>query len=671
MKSFRINAASVPHTAVLVAAVVSLLPFLGGLAGASTNDWPFYSYDYSNSNFNPDVSEFTARNARFLRRAWETFNDDALVSESTPTGFILEAALGLQFPSPVVGVIAPPIIREGTIYYVDSLGTLFARDAGSGTILDPDAHRTTTLVDPDYAAGGPPVSPELYYTAPIVTDDHVWLLGSVYGRAHLVERSGGAEVDFDPSTPDVDPFTLVPDRELASVLGDPVIVETVDRVLLIASLNVIVNDALLQGRDTGLSIAYDITNPTQPVESWRTHTIDIDPSTGFPYGTGVSAGAGLAVDFERRYVVGGTGQNTSVPYEGYPDPDLAPAGYVDRGDSLYAIDFETGEHVWTNQFHIGDVFDLNAPVSTGPNRTDGPRDADVLSPPVLFTARVHGQWRELAGNGSKGGLFRAVDRDTGETVWERQISRPTGLGGIQAGAAVARGVVYVAGFEGIDDGFSDAQFGMSFDTGLYPNAFFATFSPAFWADVEDTSDDADPATGMRVKVFALDAATGGSRWHFRHGIDYVELPAGAALRHLSVTRDLVFVTTSAGRLFVLNARNGQILFVFGFEASMEWLHESLEPESQTPVNPIKQALAMRQLLGTPEIATKADIARHLGISRARVTQTLNVLKLAPEIQQHVLTLSEEETAFFSERRLRPLTHIAQGHRQLEAFRQLV
>ncbi len=545
---------------VLLVTVVSILPLLSGPGSASANDWPLYSYDYNNSNFNPDFTAPGVRDARYLRRAWETFNDDTFVSEPAPTGFILESALGLVFPAPVVGVIASPIVRDGTIYYVDSLGTLFARDAQSGFILDDNMHWTTSLVDPDFETGDPPVAPELYYTAPIVTDDYVWLIGSVYGRVHLVQRIGGLEVDFDQNTPQIDPFPLVPDRSLSSVLGDPVIVHTPEGAILIASVNVIVNDALLQEHETGLSIAYDISNPTQPVELWRTPTIDINPDTGEPYGTGVSAGAGLAVDLDRGYIFGGTGQNTSSPYEGYPDPDLAPAGYVDRSDSLYALVAETGQHVWINQFHVGDVFDLNNPVSTGPNRPDGPRDADVLAPPVLFTARVHGYWRDLVGDGSKGGLFRVADRDTGETVWERHISHPTGIGGIQAGAAVANGVVYVAGFEGIDDGFSDAQFGTSLETGLYPNAFFATFSPAFWADVEDTSDNDDPATGMRVKVYALDAASGRSLWHFGPGVDYVDLPVGAALRHVSATRELVFVTTSSGQLFVLSARSGRILY---------------------------------------------------------------------------------------------------------------
>ena len=557
MRLFMRPTANVVHMGAMLVMVVGLVPLLGC---PSQSEWPLYSHDYRNSNYNPVATDLSAQDVPFLRRAWETFNDDTLVSEPAPTGFVLEAALGLEFPSPVVGVVASPIVRDGTLYYVDTLGTLFARDANGGMIVDANRHWTTTLVDPDFAGGNPPVSPELFYTAPVVTDEYVWIVGSVYGRVHLVERMGGAEVDFDTSTAEIDPFRLAPDRDLASVLGDPVVVPDADRPLLVVPINVIVNDALLQGHETGLSIAYDISDPTHPVEYWRRRTIDIDPATGFPYGTGASAGAGLAVDFARGYIFGGTGQNTSAPYEGYPDPDLAPAGYVDRGDSLYAMDIETGDYIWTNQFHEGDVFDLNNPVSTGPNRPDGPRDADVLAPPILFSARIGGRWEDLVGDGSKGGLFRVVDRDTGETVWERQISKPTGIGGIQAGAAVADGVVYVAGFEGIDDGFSDAQFGTSLETGLYPNAFFATFSPAFWADVEDTSDDAAPATGMHVKVFALDAATGQSRWHLPHGEDYVSLPAGAALRHVSVTPELVFVTTSSGQLFVLDAKNGAVLF---------------------------------------------------------------------------------------------------------------
>ena len=77
-------------------------------------EWPLYSHDFNNSNFNPDESVLSPRNARFMRRAWETFNDSSEVEEEPPTGFVLESVLGLEFPSAVVGVVASPIIRGAT-----------------------------------------------------------------------------------------------------------------------------------------------------------------------------------------------------------------------------------------------------------------------------------------------------------------------------------------------------------------------------------------------------------------------------------------------------------------------------------------------------------------------------------------------------------------------------
>ncbi len=538
--------------------LISLCSLIGAAPVSAENNWPLYSYDYNNSNFNAVEQNLNSDNAVYLRRAWETFNDDSAVNEPRPTGFILESALGLEFEKAVTGIVASPIIRDDTLYYVDALGTLFARDPKTGLINNAQTHWTTSLVDPDFANGAPPVLPELIYTSPIVTDTHVFVLGSAYGQLHVVDRNGGAEIDFDPGTSQIDPFRLVPDLPFSSILGDSVLIPAGNKNLLIVSINVILNDALVQGAEGGLQIAFDVTNPAQPLEVWRRSTLETNPATGLKFGSGVSAGAGLAVDFSRGLIIGGTGQNTTEPYAGYPDT-AGPFGFIDRSDAIYAIDYHTGEFVWHNQFHIGDVFNLNEPVSTGPNQPNGPRDADVLSPPILFSIDDEVGDRDLAAVGSKGGLFRAVDRDTGETVWSRQISQPTGIGGIQAGAAIANDVIYVAGFEGLDDGFSDAQFGTSFGTGLFPNAFFATFSPAFWADVEDVSEDANPATGMRIKVYALDAATGTSLWSDNDN-DFIELLAGAALRHVSVANDLVFVTASSGQLFVLDAENGNLLF---------------------------------------------------------------------------------------------------------------
>ena len=310
--------------ALLLAVIALSLQFATPSTASSGNhnrrDWPVYSYDLANTNHNPTERKISAENAQNLRRAWETFNDDALVPEPPPTGFVLEGALGLVYRSSVVGVVASPIIQDRTIYYIDQLGTVFARDAKTGQILNPNRHWTTTLVDPDFDAGTPAVLPELIFTAPVVTDSYVWIAGSAFGRLHAVSRWGGQEIDFDPSTPEIDPYSLITDLPFSSVLGDSVIIEDdLGRTLFIAGINIILNDALVQGAEGGLQIAIDISDPFNPVEAWRTYTIDIDPATNARYSTGVSAGAGLAVDTERGWIFGGTGQNTSLPYPEYPD----------------------------------------------------------------------------------------------------------------------------------------------------------------------------------------------------------------------------------------------------------------------------------------------------------------------------------------------------------------
>lgn len=88
------------------------------------------------------------------------------------------------------------------------------------------------------------------------------------------------------------------------------------------------------------------------------------------------------------------------------------------------------------------------------------------------------------------------------------------------------------------------------------------------------------------------------------------------------------------------------------------------------VNPMKQAFILKQLLEQGTCATQADVARHLGMSRARVTQILNLLKLTPEIRDTLLTLSDEQLCLISERRLRPIARIMSPTKQEKTFKRL-
>ena len=83
---------------------------------------------------------------------------------------------------------------------------------------------------------------------------------------------------------------------------------------------------------------------------------------------------------------------------------------------------------------------------------------------------------------------------------------------------------------------------------------------------------------------------------------------------------------------------------------------------------LRKALEWRRQLGAGEVRNQAEIARREGLTRARVTQVLGLLRLAPEIQERILALAETAgRPVISERALRPITQIEDPRRQLGAF----
>lgn len=62
----------------------------------------------------------------------------------------------------------------------------------------------------------------------------------------------------------------------------------------------------------------------------------------------------------------------------------------------------------------------------------------------------------------------------------------------------------------------------------------------------------------------------------------------------------------------------------------------------------------------------------MGVSRARVRQSLNLLKLPAKITTQLETLKEPRLlAFLTERRLRPVTRLTNPGKQRQAFRRLL
>lgn len=86
------------------------------------------------------------------------------------------------------------------------------------------------------------------------------------------------------------------------------------------------------------------------------------------------------------------------------------------------------------------------------------------------------------------------------------------------------------------------------------------------------------------------------------------------------------------------------------------------------------ALAIRldHLLDTNQVKDQAEIARAAGITRARVTQILNLSNLAPDLQQALLDLepADDSVPRFPERDLREIAIQPNWMKQRKAWKRL-
>lgn len=70
--------------------------------------------------------------------------------------------------------------------------------------------------------------------------------------------------------------------------------------------------------------------------------------------------------------------------------------------------------------------------------------------------------------------------------------------------------------------------------------------------------------------------------------------------------------------------------------------------------------------------TQAAIARREGITRARVTQVMAMLRLAPEIKEHILAMPESVgRPAITERALRPMVRTHNPTEQRAKFQELI
>lgn len=235
----------------------------------------------------------------------------------------------------------------------------------------------------------------------------------------------------------------------------------------------------------GSVVAFDRTSGD---EVWRTYTVDAPHN-------GCSVWSTVSVDLDARVVFATTGNNYTEDA-------------TDGSDSFFALELDTGKERWHLQATAGDVFTMVNPRSP---------DFDFGANPILFEAEVEGVQRKLVGAGQKAGIFWALDRGTGEVVWQRKLAEGTVVGGVLNNGAHDGERILVATSNGRSEGpGSEPPSGETVTGG--PAALFALDPatgdivwerqiPAYvWAPITVANGVGFVATESRLQAF--DTATG-------------------------------------------------------------------------------------------------------------------------------------------------------------------
>jgi polyvinyl alcohol dehydrogenase (cytochrome) len=359
----------------------------------------------------------------------------------------------------LIGVTGSPTVVDGVAYVGDWAGAVHAVDPATG-----DERWSTPLGGA--VIGSVPVEGDAVYASS--------------GRTlYRLDRATG-QVEWEAETHD-HPFAMI---SASPVVADGLVFQGVAS----GEVTFPQEDYTFRG-----SIgAYDVETGE---EAWRLYTTPGDRSAG----AGVGIWSTPAVDVDRGVLYVGTG-NT------YEEP-TAPLA-----DSIVAVDYRTGEVVWSTQFTAPDVFSAANP--TG-------KDADVGAAPNLWTS----DGRDLVGAGDKAGVFHALDRESGEVVWETTLTPGSVFGGDIGSSAFVDGKLIV------------------------------------------TSNVGNPETNTptnATRIFALDAGSGEILWE-------TELE-GSIYAPVSAVPGLAFVGTTEGALLAVDAETGE----------ERWRHEVPGPVGAGP-----------------------------------------------------------------------------------------
>jgi quinoprotein glucose dehydrogenase len=350
---------------------------LGAQSATRTGEWPTYGSDLASTRYAP-LDQITAANFNTLEVAWRFKTDN----------------LG---PAPEFNFQSTPLMVGGVIYTTaGSRRAVVALDAGTGEMKwmhsieegmrGQEAPRRLSGRGLAYWSDGQ--SARIVYVTPgyvmVALDARTGQRIPSFGADGMVDLKLEHDQEMDPITGDVG-------LHAAPIVANDVVV--------IGAAHTEGSRPVSRRNDKGYVRGYDVRTGKR---LWIFHTIPRPGEFGHDtweagseeYTGNTGVWGQMSADEELGLVYLPTEMPTGDYYGGHrPGENLF-------GDSLIALDLETGERRWHYQFIQHDIWDWDLPCA-----------------PILADLMIDGRMRQIVAQPTKQGWLYVFDRATGEPIW--------------------------------------------------------------------------------------------------------------------------------------------------------------------------------------------------------------------------------------------------------------
>jgi quinoprotein glucose dehydrogenase len=357
--------------------------------GAPAGQWPTYGGDPGSTKYSA-LDEIDAGNVSRVEVAWQWASPDNTIVAREPTAM----------PGPFK---ATPIMVDGVLYVRTSLSLVAAVDAATGRELwtfDPESYEAGRPTNLGFNSRGVAYWSDGQDSRIFVAtgDSHLWALDAATGRP-VPNFGGGGRIDL------LEGLRRSVPRGSYQVMSPPLVVRDV----------VVVGSSISDGpRNTtappGDVRAFDVRTGRQ---RWVFHTVPQAGELGHDTWEG---GAELYTGNTNVWTIMSADEELGLVYLPIGTPTNDWYGGHRLGDNLFgesivALDADTGERVWHFQLVHHGLWDYDLPAA-----------------PALVDLTVDGRRVRALVQITKQGFAFVFDRATGEPVWpieERPVAQST------------------------------------------------------------------------------------------------------------------------------------------------------------------------------------------------------------------------------------------------------